>query len=195
MLGAFVLFVVYLTVVLAISPKQDRQKRGFIGCTEQLVIDVTSCERGTILCPLKYLGHDMKCNTSVILTGLGAWFRGQQSTPWENYLFEAEPLETADSDYDSKHIENMEELEHQRQFIKFKQQELDAAKNRSLNLRDDVLMSEPEEILPEDEKSTVILPDDENIPTEDISEEAFMDDIPSHDANKEKEKNNNDQKE
>ena len=188
LLGIFMLFVVYLTVMLAISPKQDRQKRGFIACTEQLVLDVAECERGSILCPLKYLGHDMACNTAVILDGFGAWLRGRQPTPWANYLFVAESLEATDEDFDSNHIENMDELEQQRQFIQHKQQELDAAKNRSLNLRDDVLMSAPEEILPEDEKSAVTLPDDENAPTDDISEEAFTDDIKTVEQNTEEKK-------
>lgn len=188
LLGIFMLFVVYLTVMLAISPKQDRQKRGFIACTEQLVLDVAECERGSILCPLKYLGHDMACNTAVILDGFGAWLRGRQPTPWANYLFVAESLEVTDEDFDSSHIENMDELEQQRQFIQHKQQELDAAKNRSLNLRNDVLMSAPEEILPEDEKSAVTLPDDENAPTDDISEEAFMDDIKTVEQNTEEKK-------
>lgn len=188
LLGAFVLFVVYLTVMLAVSPKQDRQKRGFIACTEQLVLDVAECERGSIGCPLKYLGHDMACNTAVILDGFGAWLRGRQPTPWANYLFVAEPLESLDEDFNSNHIENMEELEQQRQFIQHKQQELDAAKKRSLNLRDDVLMSAPEDILPEDEKSAVTLPDDANAPTDDISEEAFTDDIKNLETHTEEKK-------
>lgn len=188
LIGIFVLFVVYLTVMLAISPKQDRQKRGFIACTEQLVLDVAECERGSVVCPLKYLGHDMACNTAVILDGFGAWLRGRQPTPWANYLFVAESPEVTDEDFDSSHIENMDELEQQRQFIQHKQQELDAAKNRSLNLRDDVLMSAPEEILPEDEKSAVTLPDDANAPTDDISEEAFTDDIKTVEQNTEEKK-------
>ncbi len=193
LLGAFMLFVVYLTVMLAISPKQDRQKRGFIACTEQLVLDVAECERGSIFCPLKYLGHDMACNTAVILDGFGAWLRGRQPTPWANYLFVAESLEATDADFDSRHIENMEKLEQQRQFIWHKQQELDAAKSRSLNLRDDVLMSAPEDILPEDEKSAVTLPDDANAPTDDISEEAFIDDIKNIETHT-KEKKQDDEK-
>ena len=193
LLGAFVLFVLYLTIMLAISPKQDRQKRGFIACTEQLVLDVAECKRGSIICPLKYLGHDMACNTAVILDGFGAWLRGRQPTPWANYLFAAEPLEATDADFDHSHIENMNELEQQRQFIWHKQQELDAAKNRSLNLRDDVLMSAPEDILPEDEKSAVTLPDDANAPTDDISEVAFIDDIKNIETHT-KEKKQDDEK-
>ena len=194
LLGAFMLFVVYLTVMLAISPKQDRQKRGFIACTEQLVLDVAECERGSIFCPLKYLGHDMACNTAVILDGFGAWLRGRQPTPWANYLFVAESLEATDADFDSRHIENMEKLEQQRQFIWHKQQELDAAKSRSLNLRDDVLMSAPEDVLPDEYKENITLPDEDSSQTsEDISEEAFIDDIKNIETHT-KEKKQDDEK-
>lgn len=190
LLGAFVLFVLYLTVMLAISPKQDRQKRGFIGCTEQLVIDVAECERGTIGCPLKHLSKDMKCNTFVILEGLGAWVKGKQNTPWANYLFEPAPFEQDDENI-KNNVENIDNLEQKRLFIQLKQQELEASKARLLNLREDVLMSAPEDVLPDEYKENITLPDEDSTQTtEDISDEAFMDDIKTVEQNTEEKPKN-----
>ena len=86
-LSAFVIGVIYLSVMLFIAPRQDALKRGFIPCTEKLVIDITSCQPGKISCPLKHLWQDLKCNTKVVFGGFGAWVKGEQKTPWDNSLF------------------------------------------------------------------------------------------------------------
>ena len=173
-----VLFTAYLTIVLSLSPKQDHLKRGFIPCTEQLVIGVSDCERGTITCPLKHLWQDLTCNTGVILDGFGAWIRGKQPRPWSSYLYEPEPILPQDNDYEGDVAADMAELEKQSQFITTKQQELENAKNRNLNLSEDVIMSAPETTLPEDVKQEFMLPeDDDKIPTGDIKDEVLTEDI------------------
>lgn len=173
-LALMVAFVAYITLMLAVSPKVDMQKRGFIPCTEQLVSSVSICKKGSVGCPLKYLWQDMKCNTFVILDGFGAWMRGKQPTPWANYLFEAETI--YDDDYDGDVVSDMADLEAQSQFIQGKKEELEEAKNRGLNLRDDVLMSAPEDVLPNDVKADIEQePAEEDVEQGDISEEAFMD--------------------
>ena len=175
LLVLMVLFTAYMTIMLALSPKQDEQKRGFISCTEQLVISVSSCERGKIFCTLKYLWGDMKCNTVVILGGLGAWIRGQQITPWANYLYEPVVLNDDGVEYEGDIKADMADLEAQSQFIQLKKQELEDVKHRGLNLREDVLMSAPEEVHPNDVDEVVMqLPLQEDVEQGDISEEAFM---------------------
>ena len=191
-LGMLVFFTLYLTVMLAVSPKQDKLKRGFIPCTEKLVHGVFQCERGTIGCPLKNLWRDMQCNTGVILDGIGAWVRGRQNTPWANYLFE--PQNTEDEYADDKNVD-MDTLEKNRQFIKAKREELEKVKNRSLNLQDDVIMFEPEDVLPNDIKSDIQLPEeDKNMLSGDISEEAFMGKIENMQQSKTEEKTKNEAK-
>ncbi len=111
-----VLFVVYLTTILALSPKNDMLKRGFIPCTTEFVNHIATCERGKIFCPLSYIWQDTKCNTRVILEGLGAWLKGKQSTPWSNYLFTPVMPEIADSsDYEGDIAADMRDLEAQSQ--------------------------------------------------------------------------------
>ena len=145
-LGIFVFFVMYMVTVMFLSPRQDALKRGFIPCTEQLVNDITECTPGKIACPLKHLWSDMKCNTAVILDGFGAWVKGEQSSPWESYLFT--PVTEAETDdmypYEGNSFDDMQDLEEQRAFIEQKQQELEDAKNRSLQLKEDVLLSNPD---------------------------------------------------
>lgn len=79
----------YFTIVF-ISPRYDLQRRGFIPCTEKLADSVEKCGRNNILCTLGAIWTDNMCNISVIWQGLNKWVRGEQSTPWSNYIFEPE---------------------------------------------------------------------------------------------------------
>lgn len=144
-LGMLVFFVAYLSVALAISPKNDAQKRGFIPCTQDLVLEVSLCERGKITCPLGALWSDTKCNIHVVFDGLGAWIKARQPTPWANYLFEPLIEEQLDQEdpYQGNVADEMKSLEEQRQFIEMRQKELNEAKNREMNLDENVLISEP----------------------------------------------------
>ena len=193
-LGIFVFFVVYLVTVMFMSPRQDALKRGFIPCTEQLVNDISECKRGSMSCPLKHLLTDIKCNTVVVLDGFGAWVKGEQSNPWETYLFT--PVTEAEIDdlnpYEGNSYDDMQELEEQRAFIEQKQQELDAAKNRSLNLKEDVLLSDPDK----DKESEYIFKEDKLIEGElgNIDDETYIGDMepqrtPENELKKEKENN------
>lgn len=177
-LGGFVIGVVYLTTMLFIAPRQDALKRGFIPCTEKLVLDISSCERGKISCPMGYLWQDMKCNVKVVLNGFGAWVKGEQKTPWANYLFEPKALAEIDEEtpYVGNVAQDMDNLEEQIEFIKAKQAELEEAKNRQLEINENITMSDPEENVPSADKKTADKPRtiaEEN--AEDIADEAFED--------------------
>lgn len=162
-LGAFVLSVIYLTVMLFISPRQDALKRGFIPCTEKLVVDISECERGGISCPMKHMLNDMKCNIKVVYDGFGAWVKGEQKALWSNYLFEPKAFAEIDEElpYNGSVVRDVENIEAQRLFVEEKQAELEAAKNRSLQLNENVVMANPEEEIPvadikvADEKSEI----------------------------------------
>lgn len=178
LLALLVLFVAYMVIMLVLSPRQDLQKRGFIPCTEEFVLNVADCTRGEIICPLKYLWRDTTCNATVILDGFGAWVKGKQKTPWANYLYKPELPELSDmTDYNGNIVEDMQDLEAQSQFIERKNRELDEAKKRGLNLREDVLLSSPEDILTNENDMEDIAPVIEEKNTGDISDEAFMDEI------------------
>lgn len=178
LLALLVIFVAYMALALVMSPRQDLQKRGFIPCTEDFVLQVSDCTRGNMLCPLQYLWRDTTCNATVILDGLGAWVRGRQPTPWANYLFVptlSEP--SAITDYDGDVVADMQDLEAQSQFIERKNRELDEAKKRGLNLREDVLLSSPEDIFSNITEAEKIEPVIEEENKGDISDEAFMEEI------------------
>ena len=150
----FVTAVTYLAVMLYIAPRQDALKRGFIPCTEKLVIDISACERGNISCPIKLLWQDTKCNIAVIADGFSAWVKGTQETPWANYLFEPVALAEIDEEipYEGSVAHDVEEMENQIEFIKQKQAELEAAKNRKLQLNENVVIYDPEEDVPTTDK-------------------------------------------
>lgn len=178
LLGILILFVLYMVTVLALSPKKDVHMRGFLPCTEELVMNVGNCERGQMLCPLKWLWKDTTCNTYVILDGFGAWVKGEQSTPWASYLFEPEtelPNEN-DEPYDGDVAADMKDLDLQRQFIEQKQQELEAAKRRELNMDETVIIPESGEedttdvVIEEQSVEEYVNPDGEDA----IADEAFM---------------------
>ena len=90
----FVLFFVTVFLLVLFSPRQDLQKRGFIPCTENMVSEMLSCRENKAFCMLGSVIKNSWCDSKVVLNGLGAWVKGQQSTPWENYLFESELKET-----------------------------------------------------------------------------------------------------
>ncbi|MBR1600959.1 MAG: hypothetical protein IJ677_05205 [Alphaproteobacteria bacterium] len=177
-LGGFVISVVYLTIMLFISPRQDALKRGFIPCTEKLVMDISYCQRGEISCPLRYLWQDMKCNAKVVLSGFGAWVKGEQKTPWANYLFS--PVAQAEIDeempYKGSVLKDMDELNKMHNFFKEKQAELEAAKNRKLELDENVIIYNPEIEIPANDAEKADRKEntfDEK--SDDISQEVFED--------------------
>lgn len=179
-LGLLVIFIAYLSIMLFISPKKDALKRGFIPCTEEFVQSMILCEKGQLICPLRYLWQDTKCNISVILDGLGAWARGKQNTPWETYLFEPviEAEQNSEIPYEGKVIVDMENLEAQREFIEARQKELEDAKNRQLGLDRNVLFGIPDNNENLVEENYMQEKENQNEVNEgDISEEFFAEDI------------------
>lgn len=186
--GLFLLVfgVVYMTTVMYLSPRQDMQERGFIPCTKQLVFDLSGCSGGEIKCPLKLLWQDMKCNVKVVGTGAKDWLKGKQAAPWSNYLFEPELLPNDEAyPYAEEINQSIPDFEKQHDFILQKQQELEEAKQRNLNLEKDLLLSNPERALP----TEAALPEPSNLPEPtdeagDISDEAEIGAIPTDGAQK-----------
>lgn len=78
-----------LTLLVALSPKQDAQNRGFIPCTTELANKVTSCQGG-LKCTTKAILNNVVCDARVVTKGLDNWINDKQEKPWSNYLFEPE---------------------------------------------------------------------------------------------------------
>ena len=174
-LGILCFGTIYLTTMMYLSPRRDIQRRGFIPCTEQLVFDLQTCNAGSLGCPFKFLVRDTGCNIGVVYTGAVAWIKGRQPTPWANYLFEpevyADDALTEDMPTVAEAREEMSDLAAQSRFIEQKQQELEKAKHRQLQINQDVLLSNPENPQP----TPVVKPQksvEEDVPQGDISDEA-----------------------
>ena len=178
-LGFAFLLVVYLTAVLAVSPKNDALKRGFIPCTEAFVLHVSDCERGEIGCITQGLWQDTKCNLSVIAGGFTAWLYGQQPTPWANYLFV--PASSAELDEENPYtgvvFDDLNDLADQRLFIEKQQQELEEAKHRALNLDKSVLTPSSDEDNAEKNGQYIKEPVSPEIQSENIDDETSIDNI------------------
>lgn len=81
----FIIFGV-LFVAMIVSPKEDLKKRGFIPCTEKFVHHANMCENSK-MCIVKGVWSHIGCGFSVVGTGVSKWAKGEQNTPWENYVF------------------------------------------------------------------------------------------------------------
>ena len=171
-LGLFVAFIVYMTIVMYISPRQDAEKRGFIPCTEELVHNLTGCETGKMSCAMGYLWDDMQCNISVVLNGFGAWVKGQQSTPWANYLFEP----VTEAEQEGVYFGSADGSALTEDFIELKKQELDEAKMRHVELDETILRDYPE-IKDRQAPENIDLPEDTDVTgySDDIEDEALID--------------------
>ena len=83
-----VLFFAFFIIVMS-SPRQDLQKRGFIQCTEIMAAELHVCQ-SKAWCSIKSILKNSFCDSKVITKGFGDWLKGEQKTPWANYIFEAE---------------------------------------------------------------------------------------------------------
>jgi len=82
------LFAIFFAII-ATSPKQDLQKRGFIPCTEALAENLYNCKNEK-WCAVKAILNNTYCDLKVVAKGIDLWAKGSQPTPWSNYLFSPE---------------------------------------------------------------------------------------------------------
>ena len=75
-----------LTLLIAFSPKEDAQNRGFIPCTQKLANRVVLCN-GHLWCTTKAVIQNGWCDAKVIGQGIKLWINREQSAPWSNYYF------------------------------------------------------------------------------------------------------------
>ena len=85
-----------LTLIVAFSPREDTQNRGFIPCTKELADNVMECQ-GQIWCTTKAIMKNSLCDAKVILRGIKLWITKKQASPWSNYYFTPNLQETDDN--------------------------------------------------------------------------------------------------
>ncbi len=81
-------FGVIFSALILISPRQDNQNRGFIPCTQKMAQGMMSCpQQGKMLCFSGHILRNTWCDVQVIGKGIKLWIKGEQPTPWSNYIF------------------------------------------------------------------------------------------------------------
>ena len=184
-LTVIVSFVLYMMTVLIISPKNDLKQRGFIACTRELVLKLGECESGQMGCVFSSFYKDVACNSGIISKGFTDWLKGNQSTPWANYIFEPEWQEESENPYLGNPETDMENMAFDREFMRQKEQELEDIKNRSLKADETVIISDPEtEIEPDGEEKSE--PETVEETKQNIDDEALIGEIGEGDLLKEK---------
>lgn len=76
-------------VLILLAPKQDKQGRGFIPCTQKMVQELLECDY-KLLCSSKTVLANNWCMLKIIGSGISEWAQGKQSRPWSNYIFTPE---------------------------------------------------------------------------------------------------------
>ena len=94
-IGCFLL----LFVLLIISPKQDAKGRGFIKCTQEMVDNLSTCNK-KFYCSIMAVIKNTTCDVDVVIEGISLWIDKKQPTPWSNYIFE--PQTDASSFFDEE---------------------------------------------------------------------------------------------
>lgn len=79
-------FLFFILVIL--SPREDLQKRGFIPCTESMVLGMKTCPTTDKYgCMFGKIIENSWCDITIIGQGFKLWVSGEQNAPWSNYLF------------------------------------------------------------------------------------------------------------
>ena len=159
LVSLFVIFYLMVFVFVLVSPKVDKQSRGFIPCTQEMTVKILGNEEQSSLKLVKIVIDNTFCDIKVVTDGLVSWVKGKQSTPWANYFFEPEiEQETVQDD------EELLKFYEENPYISEDMEKLDFERKKL-----EQLLSQDEL----EENSNVVVPfefeDDEN--TEDIIEE------------------------
>lgn len=95
--GSAIFVFLMLFILVLLSPRQDKLKRGFIPCTEMLAEELSVCmEQKRVACLLGSVMKNSWCQLKTVGRGIKLWVYGQQSAPWSNYIFIPEQTEEAD---------------------------------------------------------------------------------------------------
>ncbi len=86
LIGLIIIISMGITLIITFAPREDKFKRGFIRCTNELAEKVNACN-GKFWCAGKAILANTKCDSKVIIEGVKLWIDGKQPAPWSNYYF------------------------------------------------------------------------------------------------------------
>ena len=90
LMSLLVAFYLMVFVFVLVSPKVDKQNRGFIPCTQEMTVKVLENKQQSSSRLIKIVLDNTFCDIKVVTKGFTDWLRGKQPTPWANYFFEPE---------------------------------------------------------------------------------------------------------
>ena len=100
-LGILVLLFLSCITLISLAPHNDAKMRGFTPCSYQMVGKLTTDDN------LKYsdvffiMAEGYGCYFKVMGEGIALFYKGEQPTPWANYLFEEETFDIDDEPFDA----------------------------------------------------------------------------------------------
>ena len=119
--------ILYLVVFLLVlfSPKTDKLNRGFIPCTTEMARSILEeREKGSFEL-VKIIIKNTYCDAKVVGNGLVKWVKGEQSSPWANYLFEPVPVFEEENAELAEFYEKKPDAEEEMKFLNMKRLELE----------------------------------------------------------------------
>ena len=90
LLGLGVLVFLLFSVVVAMAPHNDAKGRGFTKCTSQMAMELQQTGKLSVTGAVKMVNKGYWCYALVMGEGVKLFIKGEQSTPWSNYLFKEE---------------------------------------------------------------------------------------------------------
>lgn len=89
-LGVFVLCFICFVAIISIAPHNGVKMRGFAPCTYQMTEKLMVQKTLKHTDVFKIIAKGYGCYFKVVAEGAVLFCRGQQATPWANYLFRSE---------------------------------------------------------------------------------------------------------
>lgn len=87
----WVIAIAMLMIVVLISPHYDAKNRGFAFCTQQLVENLSECER-KVACSFSAILNNTRCDVKIIYNSIIDWIDNKHAYPWSGFIFEVEIL-------------------------------------------------------------------------------------------------------
>lgn len=105
-LGLFVLFFMSCVAIIAVAPHNDSEMRGFTPCTYRMAEKLMLRETLKYTEVMSIITEGYGCYFAVMGEGISLFYKGEQATPWANYLFKVTTNETDDDAFDAELEQN-----------------------------------------------------------------------------------------
>ncbi len=132
--GSSIFVFLLLFILVLLSPRQDKLRRGFIPCTEVLAEELSVCmEQKKVICLVNSVMKNSWCELKTVGRGIKLWVQGQQSTPWSNYIFIPEQTDEEDfpAEERAEYLQNNPDFVEEMQKLKQSHEEIENEQTES----------------------------------------------------------------